>query len=68
VNPDRLFERFAPGVFAFGNFDHLVMGARELLASPEFLEVAQDGCARFVAELHDNDRNVDAFLEGMGIG
>jgi hypothetical protein len=65
VNSDRLFERFEPGVFAAGNFEALVMGARELLGTPESLAAARAGCERFVAELHDNARNVEAFLDGL---
>jgi glycosyltransferase involved in cell wall biosynthesis len=65
VNPDRLFEHFAPGVFSSGDFEALVAGAAELLDAPERLSAAQAGCERFVAELHDNDRNVDAFLEAI---
>jgi len=68
VNPDRLFERFLPGVFAGGQFEGLVNGAKKLLETPEALLAAQSGCEQFVAELHDNDRNVDAFLQGMGVG
>ena len=65
VNPDRLFEQFEPGVFANGNFDGLVAGASALLSQSEALAAAQGGCERFVAELHDNARNVDAFLAGL---
>jgi hypothetical protein len=65
VNPDDLFERFSPGRFADGDFEALVKGATELLGSPEALRDAQAGCARFVAELHDNARNVDLFLAGL---
>jgi glycosyltransferase involved in cell wall biosynthesis len=65
VNPDRLFERFEPGVFADGSFDALVAGAGALLKRPEALAAAQAGCERFVTELHDNARNVDAFLAGL---
>jgi glycosyltransferase involved in cell wall biosynthesis len=65
VNSDRLFERFAPGVFANGDFETFVAAAQRLLSTPEELLAAQSGCERFVAELHDNGRNVDAFLEGI---
>lgn len=65
VDPDGLFERFAPGAFAAGNFEALVAGAERLLGSAEALRAAQAGCGRFVAELHDNDRNVAAFLSGL---
>jgi hypothetical protein len=65
VNSDGLFERFAPGLFANGDFESLVAGARTLLGQAEALAAAQAGCERFVAELHDNARNVDAFLAGL---
>jgi len=65
VNPDSLFERFEPGCFASGNFESFAAGALRLLNSSEALRAAQLGCERFVAELHDNNRNVDAFLEGV---
>ncbi|HEY8903093.1 MAG TPA: glycosyltransferase family 4 protein [Chthoniobacterales bacterium] len=65
VNPDGLFERFSPGIFAQGNFESLVNGASRLLDDHAALEQARWGCERFVAELHDNARNVDAFLDGL---
>lgn len=65
VNADHLFERFSPGIFADGKFEVLVTGAERLLASATELKKAQEGCERFVSELHDNARNVDLFLEGL---
>lgn len=65
VNPDRLFERFSPGAFANGDFEAFVESTRRLLGSRSELESAQAGAARFVAELHDNERNVDLFLQGL---
>lgn len=67
VNPDRLFERFSPGVFANGDFEALVTDVRELVASESALRDAQTGCERFVTELHDNVRNVDAFLSALSV-
>ena len=66
VNPDQLFERFSPGFFAHGGFEAFVNAAKEMLESSENLRAAQFGCERFVAELHDNARNVDAFLAAIG--
>ncbi len=66
VNPDELFERFAPGRYAAGDFGTLAAAAEELLNTPTGLLAAQAGCERFVAELHDNAANVDAFLAGLG--
>jgi hypothetical protein len=67
VNPDGLFERFAPGAFSGGGFEVLVAAAARLLSDADALRAAQAGCERFVAELHDNARNVDAFLAGVGV-
>jgi len=65
VNSDRLFEGFAPGIVAQGDFEAFVAGARTLLEQPEVLANAKEGCERFVRELHDNAGNVDAFLSGL---
>lgn len=65
VNPDALFERFHPGRFAEGDFPRFADDAAELLSDAAVLAAAQKGCERFVAELHDNARNVDAFLAGL---
>jgi glycosyltransferase involved in cell wall biosynthesis len=68
VNPDGLFQRFTPGVFANGDFEAFVAAAACLIDQPEALRAAQAGSERFVAELHDNERNVDAFLAGLQLG
>lgn len=65
VNPDRLFERFLPGCFAGGDVEKFAGEARALLCSAGMLSSAQHGCERFVAELHDNERNVNAFLDAI---
>lgn len=65
VNPDGLFERFVPGRFAAGDFSVFVAAAKCLLEDSEILRSAQRGCAQFVAELHDNAKNVEAFLRGL---
>jgi hypothetical protein len=65
VNSDLLFEQFEPGFFAKGNFDAFVAAAERLLTSRDELSKAQMGSERFVAELHDNARNVDLFLDGL---
>jgi hypothetical protein len=62
VNSDMLFERFEPGIYAHGKFDAFIREAEELLSSSDVLIRAQSGCTRFVSELHDNERNVDAFM------
>lgn len=39
--------------------------ARIMIQDPIALAQMQKQCERFVAELHDNQRNVDAFLAGL---
>lgn len=65
VNPDQLFERFSPGLFAKGRPADLPRLGREMLADSTRLSIMQEGCARFVRELHDNARETDAFLQGL---
>jgi len=67
VNPDGLFERFQLGIYCAGDFEKMVMAARQLLSEEDLLARSQDGCARFVAELHDNARETDAFLSGLSL-
>ncbi len=66
VNPDGMFDVFAAGLCAEGSFERLVGAAQRLLAQPGELRTAQDEAARFVGEWHENARNVEAFLEGLG--
>lgn len=65
VNPDGIFERFALGSFAGGDMDKLKASASEMLADESRLLTMQEGCARFVAEMHDNVKEADAFLAGL---
>ncbi len=65
VNPDHLFETYGLGSFAAGSFEHLVTAANGMLAAPDTLTAQQGECERFVAELHDNHRETDAFLAGL---
>ena len=66
IDPDRMFETFAAGVQARGDFPRLLAGVRELLADPAKLSAAAGESARFVREWHDNRRNIAAFLRGVG--
>jgi len=65
INPDGLFEKYLLGKFANGNPERLVQDAREMLADSATLLQMQKNCERFVSELHDNERNVSLFLEGL---
>lgn len=65
VNPDGIFERFGLGCFAAGDFEKLKTDARRMIGEAAVLEGMQAGCARFVAEMHDNAKETDAFLKGL---
>jgi glycosyltransferase involved in cell wall biosynthesis len=52
VNPDGIFEK-------------LKGDAGSMIADAVALEVMQAGCAHFVAEMHDNAKETEAFLEGI---
>lgn len=66
VNPDGIFEKFGLGFFAAGDMEKLKSGASEMLRHNANLVVMQESCARFVAEMHDNVKETDAFLAGLG--
>jgi glycosyltransferase involved in cell wall biosynthesis len=65
VNPDGIFERFWLGCYAAGDFEKLKVDARSMIADAAKLELMQTGCARFVAEMHDNAKETEAFLGGI---
>ena len=65
VNPDGIFERFGLGRYAAGSMDRLKDDARAMMADDAALDTMQEGCARFVAEMHDNAKETEAFLEGL---
>lgn len=65
VNPDRLFETFFPGRFVGGSFEMLVSAAQEMIREESALSGFQAGAARFVREMHDNQRETEAFLSGL---
>jgi glycosyltransferase involved in cell wall biosynthesis len=65
VNPDGIFERFGLGCFAAGDFARFQSDARVMIADVLGLERMQAGCARFVAEMHDNAKETEAFLAGL---
>lgn len=65
INPDGIFDKYAVGKFANGDFKRLVESARQMLTNPEALLRMQKGCEQFVAELHHNENNVCLFLEGL---
>jgi hypothetical protein len=65
VNPDGIFERFGLGRFAGGDFEKLKAEARGMISDAAGLARMQEGCARFVAEMHDNAKETEAFLRGL---
>jgi glycosyltransferase involved in cell wall biosynthesis len=65
VNPDGIFERFGLGCFAAGDFDKLKADARAMMSDAAGLARMQEGCARFVAEMHDNVKETQAFLDAL---
>jgi len=65
VNPDGIFERFGLGRYASGDFERLKDDARSMIQDAPALELMQAGCARFVAEMHDNAKETEAFLVGL---
>lgn len=67
VNPDGLFERFNVGFCAVDDFDAFANRAVGMVEDRQLLAGMQDESARFVAEWHDNGKNVDAFLEGLSL-
>ena len=65
VNPDGIFERFGLGCFAGGDLEKLKSQAQVMMGNAAGLEHMQEGCARFVAEMHDNAKETEAFLAGL---
>ncbi len=65
VNPDGIFERFGLGCFAGGDIEKLKAQAQAMIGGAAGLERMQEGCARFVAEMHDNAKETEAFLAGL---
>lgn len=61
VKPDTLFEDYALGFFAEGNFDAMVSWFR---SHPPFGDMGISA-ERFVRELHDNEKETSAFLAGL---
>jgi glycosyltransferase involved in cell wall biosynthesis len=65
VNPDNIFGTFRPGIHTNGDFAALLEGAKSMMADTSGLERMQEGCERFVREMHDSEKETDAFLHGL---
>lgn len=64
-DPDGMLGAFGAGACAGGDFPLLAAGIRRLLDDPGALAGASEGTARFLREWHDNEKNLDAFLQGL---
>ena len=65
VDPDTVLTRFGAGLCAGDDAAKFHEHAARLLADPAELSRFQQQAVRFVTELHDNTKNVDAFLAGL---
>lgn len=65
VNTDQLLTRFDAGICADDDAARFVEAARSLFGDANVRRRMQAGAERFVAEWHDNTRNVDLFLSGL---
>lgn len=65
LDPDGLIETFDAGFCARGDFEKFVSRTRELLDDRVKAENMGRGAARMIDEWFDNQRNTDAFLEGL---
>jgi len=64
-DPDGMIARFSAGFSAGGDFENLLEGIRGLLDNPSACRAAGLGAERILTEWLDNQRNTDAFLEGL---
>lgn len=65
VEPDTLFDDYALGVCARGNFERFVAAAKGMMEDAAGLREMGEECARFVREMHDNTRETGSFLRGI---
>jgi glycosyltransferase involved in cell wall biosynthesis len=65
VNSDTVLTRYEVGLCADGEVDRFYGHAETLLRDAAMRQRLQQQAAKFVAELHDNDANVAAFLAGL---
>ncbi len=65
IDTDHLLTEFQAGVCANDDPKAFIEAARMFYRDATHRKTMQQGAARFVAEWHDNDRNVNAFLGGL---
>jgi hypothetical protein len=63
VDPDGVMGRHGAGVCAGGDLQVFHRAAARFMHEPDFLHACQARCAALIRAWHDNDGNVDAFLE-----
>jgi len=67
VNPDGIFEMFGLGSFADGDARKLEASGREMIGDAVRLAAMQEGCERFVREVHNNREQAEAFVGGLDV-
>jgi glycosyltransferase involved in cell wall biosynthesis len=65
VDPDDLLTGYGAGRCAESDWETFLEDARELHVDATVRRALQQRCEQFVAEWHDNNRNVSAFLAGL---
>jgi glycosyltransferase involved in cell wall biosynthesis len=65
VNPDGMFDHFHAGCCAKNDKEKFFTSIEKLLSNPSLLSLAQEESARFVRSWHDNEKNLQAFMEGI---
>ncbi len=65
VRPDTLFDDYALGSCADNDKNHFFSLAEKMFSSPGETSLMGTESARFVRELHDNEKETSAFLDGL---
>jgi len=65
VNPDGMFDHFHAGCCALNDKEKFFTSIKQLLSNTSLLSLAQEESAHFVRAWHDNEKNLQAFIEGV---
>jgi len=65
VNPDGMFDHFHAGCYALNDKEKFFTSIKQLLSNSSLLSLAQEESAHFVRAWHDNEKNLQAFIEGV---
>lgn len=65
VDPDTVLARYGAGICADDDLPKFFDTTAQLLSDTALLQKYQGQAARFVTELHDNEKNVNAFFDGL---